>query len=60
MRCSDRPGALTAAGHVAPGTHVVSEKAEVDGAFDVVPFNPLASLSLSQQRARLPVFKVRR
>ena len=59
-RATSRGRLATAAGHVAPGAHVVSEKQEVDGAYDVVPFNPLASLSLSQQRARLPVFKVGR
>ena len=31
---------------------------ERDGQFDVIPYNPFGSLSLSQQRAKLPVFKV--
>ena len=46
------------AGSVAPGAHVGADRSEADAAYDVVRFNPLASLSLSQQRARLPVFKV--
>ena len=45
-------------GTAAPGDHVVAEKQESDANYDVVPYNPLGSLSLSQQRARLPVFKV--
>lgn len=48
------------AGEKAPGLNVLHEREE-DGTteHDVVPFNPHAAYSLSQQRARLPVFKHR-
>ena len=51
-------GSIYQIGFATPGEHVVAEKQERDGEMDVVAYNPLGSLSLSQQRARLPVFTV--
>jgi len=45
-------------GAPAPGMHADTDKMEDGGAMSVVTFNPNSALSLSQQRARLPVFKV--
>jgi len=45
-------------GAPAPGMHADTGKMVDGGVMPVVTFNPNSALSLSQQRARLPVFKV--
>jgi ATP-dependent RNA helicase DDX35 len=45
-------------GTIAPGSDIDRETAVERDELDFISFNPLAGLSLQQQRVRLPVFKI--